>query len=334
MRLLWAGLLLCGLCLGDVAANRPASVTVTPPEVRTIRVAVRPQTEPGQLLKLKDFTVRMNGKPAPVVRLKTPADGQMILIVLDLADDLTDAQAAKDAVAEEIGKLPASTWVALIRAQDGPTVLVDPTANRAAINEALQASAVTGKAGLLDSLLPVEALADGIAQASNVRVAVLYVTDSNVRNYREDFANPVINSSDSHDLSRRFPEALIEEKIGKLENEMAARETPVFIAHLRYNTSTLGAAYQSGLKRLSEGTGGWSAFCASTAEIPETIAQAFLAISSQYTLTVGLPPRAAGTVQIHVEAPDQEFLYRSRLLLRHGGRSRRDEARPGDKLNK
>ena len=148
----------------------------------------------------------------------------MILVVLDLAEDITNAQAAKDALVDELGKLPASVLVALIRAQDGPVVLVDPTADHAAIASAIQASPVTGKAGLLDSLPSVEALASSISKASNARVATLYITDSSAGNYREDFANPVINSSDSHDLSRRFPEALIGEKIDQMEQEIAARE--------------------------------------------------------------------------------------------------------------
>ncbi len=245
----------------------------------------------------------------------------MILLVLDLAGDITDAQAAKDALIAAIEKLPASTFVALLRAQDGPAVLVDPTPDRAAMESAIQAYPVTGKAGLLDSVTSVETLAESIAKASNVRVATLFATDSDVRNYREDFANPVINSSDPHDLSRRFPEALIQDKIDKLEKAMAARETPLFIVHLRYRASTLNAAYQAGLKRLAETTAGWSSFCASPAEIPEAIEQAFAAISSQYMLTVGLPGKPPAALQIHVETrgadePSSELVYRARLLLR------------------
>jgi hypothetical protein len=256
-----------------------------------------------------------------VLDAKTPRDAQMILLVLDLAGDITDAQAAKDALVSELGKLPTSTFVAVIRAQDGPTVLVDPTADRAALATAIQEAPVSGKAGLLDSLTSIEAMADGIAKASNVRIATLYVTDSDVRNYREDFANPVINSSDSHDLSRRFPEALIVDKMGKLEKEISARDTPLFIVHLRYRTSTLNAAYQAGLKQLAEETAGWSVFCGSPSEIPEAMQHAFSAMSSQYVLTVGLPDRAPGTLQIHVESRGQEraagdIVYRSRLFVK------------------
>jgi hypothetical protein len=302
--------LVCAVAFGAPAPSSSPSVP------RTIYISARLQAESNHPLSPKDFTVQVNGKRAPVLTAKTPHDSQMILVVLDLAGDLTNAQSARDSVISEIGKLPPSTYVALIRAQDGPTVLVDPTPDRAAIADAIQASPVTGKAGLLDSVVSIEALADSIAQASNVRVAILFVTDSNIRNYREDFANPVINSSDSHDLSRRFPEALIGDKIGKLEAEMAAHDTPLYIAHLQYSASTLSAAYQAGLKRLAEATGGWSTFCASTAEIPDAIHEGFGAIVSEYTLTVALPGKPHGAVQIRVEAPQQELIYRPRLIIR------------------
>lgn len=301
--------------LGSGAACWAASQA----ELRAIHVPVRPEAELDRILGPGDFSVRLNGKAAPVLNAKTPRDAQMILLVLDLAGDLTDAQAAKDAVTAEISKLPPSTFVAVIRAQDGPTVLVDPTADRSAVARAIQDAPVTGKAGLLDSLPALEALAENIAKAANIRIATLFVTDSNVRNYREDFANPVINSSDPHDLSRRFPEALIQDKIDKLESAISARETPLFIVHLRYQNSTLNGAYQGGLKRLAEGTGGWSAFCASTAEIPGAIERAFSAISAQYTLTVRLPSRPSAAIQIHVETPQNssgEIVYRARLLLK------------------
>lgn len=291
-----------------------------PNPARTVRVSVRPQADPEHILKPSEFAVRVNGKLVPVVSEKSPLDGQMILIVLDLAGDLTDAQAAKDAVIAELSQLPASTLVALIRAQDGPAVLVDPTMDRTRISDAIQSSPVAGKAGLLDSLVEIESLADSISRASNVRVASLYITDSAITNYREDFSNPVINSSDSHDLSRRFPGALIGEKINKLESEIAVRETPLYIAHLRYSASTLSAAYQSGLKRLAELTGGWSAFCASNSEIPGSIHDGFAAITSEYTLTVGLPQKLSPALQIHVDSPDHGLAYRSRLTLNPGKR--------------
>src|SRR6476646_11281997 len=75
------------------------------PETHTIRVCVRAQSE-QPILSPEDFIVRVNGKAAPVLSAKTPQDKQMILAVLDLAGDMTNAQTAKDALIAEIQKLP------------------------------------------------------------------------------------------------------------------------------------------------------------------------------------------------------------------------------------
>ena len=124
---------------------------------------------------------------------------------------------------------------------------------------------------------------------SAVRVAILYVTDGDVRNYREDFNNPVINSSDSHDLSRRFPETLVQEKIAKLDAVLSARQTPVFIVDLNQHTDRLNEAYHNGLKQLAETSGGAAFFARSITEIPASIHNAFESVQSHYSLTSGSP---------------------------------------------
>src|SRR5205085_12277780 len=102
-------------------------------------------------------------------------------------------------------QLPDNVHITILRAQDGLRVAIDPTADREALENALTDLPINGKSGLLDTIEAAAQLADSVAAKSNVRVAILYVSDSDVRNYREDFTNPVINSSDSRDLSRRFP---------------------------------------------------------------------------------------------------------------------------------
>ena len=118
---------------------------------------------------------------------------------------------------------------------------------------------------------------------------MLFITDSDVGNYREDFTNPTINWTDSGDVSRRFRDGLIREKISKLDASLEAVETPVFILHLAYRTDTLNQAYQTGLMTLAATTGGSSYFCRSQTEIADAMGKAFEAITSQYSLTVALP---------------------------------------------
>ena len=283
---------------------------------RRIKVPVWVGGEPVQALTIKDFTARLEGNASRVLGVQGPADDLIILTVLDLTGEVAFAEPAKQALIAALPQLAPSTWVAVLRAQDGLKVLVDPTADRDAPAGAIRDLPVSGKAGLLDTVEIAERIGDSVLTKTSVRLAVLYITDSAVENYREDFTNPVINSSDSHDLSRKFPEALVQEKISKLAAALAGRQAPLFIVHLRYRTDRLNEAYQNGLKRLAEVTGGAASFCRSEGEIPGAIGRALETITSYYSVTLALPERPARNVQVQLEhGGGRSLSYRTRFVL-------------------
>jgi hypothetical protein len=286
------------------------------PGKRQVRVPVWLQA--GETSASPDFQVSVDGRAAKVLSVATPKDDMVLLLVMDLSGDSGDFEIARRALAEALDKLSPNTYVGLLRAQDGLSVLEDPTPDRAAVKSALDAVTVTGQAGLFDTVENVERIADAIAAASPVRIAVLYVSDSDVRNYREDLSNPVVNSSDSHDLSRKFPDVLIREKVSKLEASLLRRQTPLFLVHLRSRSDRLNEAYENGLRRLVEITAGSSVFCRSGAEIPEVISRLIDYICSQYTLTVELPVPARPSVQIQVNTKGSGggIAYRARIDTR------------------
>jgi hypothetical protein len=296
------------------------SVWAAPPvktAVRTIKVPVWADSQNGAPFTAKDMTATLDGHPARVVAVEDPSDGLMLLVVLDLAGDLSLAEPAKEDLAAEIEKLPPRVFVAVMRAQDGPKVLADPGVDRAPALTAIRDLPVSGKAGLLDTIETVTRLADSILVKTAVRVAVLYLTDSDVENYREDFTNPVINSSDTHDLSRRFPEALIQDKISKLMTVLDTRQAPVFVVHLRFRGDRLGEAYQNGLKQLAEVTGGSAIFCRSSEEIADAIHRAVATITASYSVTLALPERPLKNVQVQLDAGGNWTLgYRARFVLK------------------
>ncbi len=264
-------------------------------------------------LRPESLTAKVNGAPVGVVAAHGPGEDLVLLLVLDLTDDLSLADLAKDALVSSVGALPSKTSVALLRAQDGLTVLLDPTADRTAVSDAIRTLPVSGKAGLLDTVPTSARIADAMLEKAAVRVAVIYVTDSNIRNYREDFINPVINSSDEHDLSRRFPDTLIREKISKLEGKLALYETPLFLIHVAYRGDALNDAYQTGLLQLVPNWGGSTALCRSRAEVPEAIAGAFRSAASHYSVVLRLPERRSKTLQVQIEAPGLALSYRNRF---------------------
>jgi hypothetical protein len=287
------------------------------PANRSFKVPVWADSQDGATFKAKDLTATLDGDPTRVLAVASPNDGLMLLVVLDLAGDLSLAEPSKEALAAEIEKLPSRVTVAVMRAQDGLKVLADPGVDRAPALAAVRDVPVSGKAGLLDSVETVTRVADSILAKAAVRVAVLYLTDSDVENYREDFTNPVINSSDTHDLSRKFPEALIQDKISKLAAVLATRQAPLFVVHLRYRGDRLGEAYQNGLKQLAEVTGGSAIFCRSSEEIADAIHRAVATITASYSVTLALPERLLRNVQVLLDAGGNWTLgYRARFVLK------------------
>jgi hypothetical protein len=261
------------------------------------------------------FTATIDGQPARVLGVQGPSDDLIVILVLDFAGDLSLVETAKQAAIEAVQALPEKASVTVLRAQDGMRVMLDPAGDREAVAQAIRDLPVSGKAGLLDSVEGACRIADRIIVKTRVRAAVLYLTDSSIYNYREDYTNPVINSSDSHDMSRRFPEGLVKEKITSLEAKMTALQAPLFIVHVAYRTDRLEQAYQTGLLQLAVSSGGNAAFSRSIAEIPEGIAAAFARVASHYSVDVQPAANHARTVQVQIESSAGPLTYRSRFSL-------------------
>lgn len=255
--------------------------------------------------KCKDpptFGLTLNGQPASVEKELAPTSDQVILIVLDLTGDLSRIDDAKQAVAANISKLPHNAWVGVLRAQDGLHVLADPTPDRHKVIDTMQSLTSSGTPGLLETLRATLSLADALIRKSPVRVSVLYITDGSIYNYREDYTDPVINPSDKHDLSRRFRDILINEKISKLERRISSLEAPLFVVHLHYRQNSLDLAYQNGLDALAKDTGGETVICRSTTEIPQAISHIFTRISEVWGLTLSLPRTSHRELQVGLKA--------------------------------
>jgi hypothetical protein len=284
---------------------------------QTASISIPAWIEGGSCGPTPKFEATFNGKPTPVLSPLGPGSDQIILLVLDFTGDVSLVDAAKQALAAEIAKLPQNIWVGLLSDQDGLRVLADPSPHRKALLDAINGLGDAGKPGVLDSVTPALTLADNMMRKFPVRVSVLYVTDSNIYTYREDYTNPVINGSDPHDLSRVFPDALIQDKISKLEEDVSSLEAPLFVVHLDYRGDTLNEAYQNGLLRLADTTGGRGQVCRSVGEIPDALAAAFERISNVWRLNLGVPAKFHNNAQIHLSAPcngeDARLSWRTRV---------------------
>ena len=305
-----------------ILAFLTAASTLGSAQAQTAGVSIPAWVEEGSCGPAPKFEATINGKATPVISQLGPGSDQMILLVVDFTGELSLVEAAKQALSAEISKLPANAWVGLLRDQDGLRVLVDPSPNRQPLLSAIQDLASTGKPGLFESLSPALTLADTLLRKSPVRVTVLYITDGNIYNYREDYTNPVINGSDPHDLSRVFPDALIQDKISRLVEEVSELEAPLFVVHISYRSDTLNQSYQNGLLTLADDTGGRGQVCRSVGEIPDAIAAAFARISEAWRLTLEVPPKFHSNAQIRLSAPcggeDARLSWRTRLRPKEG----------------
>jgi hypothetical protein len=259
---------------------------------------------------------RVNGKAGRIAHLQKPADDLVLITVWDVSSDLAFVELAKTAFTERLRELPKNIYVAVLRANEGMQVALDPTGDRDAVADALTHLPVGGKSAFLDTIATASEIADSMAARTGVRSAVLYLTDSDVARYREDFTNPVINSSDSRDLSRRFPEGLIREKISKVADSLAPLQAPVFFVHLAYRTDRLNEAYQTGMIQLAVGSGGAGWFCRSPAEITESVVRMIDSAVNQYVAWVQTPPKVSRTVFVELTAPDQALTYRTRYAVK------------------
>jgi hypothetical protein len=248
------------------------------------------------------FEAELNGKPVPVTAQLGPSSDQVILVVLDLTGDLSLIEAAKQALISEISKLPHNAWVGLLRTQDGLHVLADPGASHQRLIEVIRSTLNSNEPDLLETVHSALSLADRIMHQSPVRVSLLYITDGSIYSYRQDYTNPVINESDPHDLSRRFPGALIREKISNLVEDSSSLEAPLFVVHLNYRRDRLNEAYQNGLETLADATGGKSDVCRSVAEIPDAISAMMARISTAWRLTFAVPSKVHYNIEIHLTA--------------------------------
>lgn len=262
------------------------------------------------------LSAKAAGAPVKVLRTRGTEHDMVLLVVLDLAGDLAQVDPARTALVEALGRLPANVYIGLMRAQDGLRVLVDPGPDRAKIGETIQSLNISGRAGLLDTVETASQIADSMLAKANVRTAILYVSDSTISNYREDYTNPVVNSGDSRDMSRRFPEGIVKEKLSQLSARLAPRQTPLFIVHLNYQNDRLNEAYQAGLLEIANASAGSAVFCRSVGEIPEAIGNTITTITALQSAEIQLGPTKAKLVDIELSAEGQTLRYRQRISPR------------------
>jgi hypothetical protein len=201
--------------------------------------------------------------------------------------------------------------------------LLDPTDDRELLEKEIEEFNQVGKAGLLDNLPAIADFSSTLLRRSEVRVAVLCITDSDIGNYHTNYMNPVVNYSDSRDLSRRFPGRALQEKISRMTNSLARFPVPLFILHIDPGQDALNKIYQDGLKQLAETVGGQLFLSKTVNDIQANLQEALKWIGKFYVLGIKVKPEEKGFLKLNISettgnksaaAPGRLF-YPSRLNL-------------------
>lgn len=254
-------------------------------------------------LRRRDFTVSVDTEPAAVKSIIPPTGNLLVLVVADAVNNAEEFDAARRVFIESMEDFNNRELVAVLRAQDGLRVIRDPSANREATAKALLDVPVSGIPGLLDSIEQVTTIANEMIAKSQVRVAILYITDGSIYQYRGDYTSPVINPSDSGDLSRRFRDRLIQERIARLTDSALASAAPQFFLHLSERNDPLNVVYQNGLLQLGKATGGDALFARSLGDVPALVERLVQLIRNHYLITVEPAGSPSGLRRLQVTAP-------------------------------
>jgi hypothetical protein len=273
-----------------------------------------------QDLSANEFQINHGKLLIEPTSLRGPKSPTMLFVALDAVGDVANITEARNAVIHEIHELGSQYWVGLISANEQITVIQEPTPSRDLITEKIEQLSQIGKAGLLDTLLPVADLATSVLLKSDVRVAVIFITDSDIGNYKTDYLNAPVNASDSRDLSRRFAGRALQEKITRMSKAISKFQVPILVVHIAPGQDPLNRAYQNGLKQLAEIGGGKCLLSKSIGDIPSTIHEAFEWAQSFYLLGFRLTAAKGHYADIEITLAPKDAQTTSTYRLVHPNR--------------
>ena len=215
-----------------------------------------------------------------------PDEHLILLLVMDTINYPDRVDAARDALVRKLRELGKKYFVGVFTAQDGLAVQLDPVRGRNKLRDTLQSLDVRGMPGLLDVVEQASQVADRTLAAAPVRLAVLFVTDGAIGDYRGHYTIPVVNPSDQRDLSRRFRDQLILARIRHAVDALESAQAPLFFLHLARRFDNLNEVYQNGISEFARVTGGTALFAQGLQEIPAMVGRLLDEIASLTVLTI------------------------------------------------
>ena len=207
-----------------------------------------------------------------------------------------------EALVRKLADLGLKYFGGVFTAQDGLAVQLDPVRGRRKLRE---------KLGSLDVIEQASQIADRTLASVAVRLAVLFVTDGAIEDYRGDYTIPVVNPSDRNDLSRRFRSQLIQVRIRETVDALESAQAPLFFLHLARQYDDLNEVYQNGISEFARVTGGTALFAQGLQEVPTMVEQLLDEIASHTVVTV--EHDCVGLQRLVVRAPQDVIKHKDSI---------------------
>ncbi len=253
------------------------------------------------------FEVLIDGEPVPVQSVQTPDDELVLLLVMDVVKRVDRVDAAREAIVRKLTELGPKYYAGVLSAQDGLEVRQDPTRGRGKLRRKLEELDVRGVPGLLDVIEQASQIAERTLLGADVRLAVLFLTDGEIEDYRGDYTIPVVNPSDQRDLSRRFGAQLILERIRSTVDALESAHVPLFFLHLARQYDDLNEVYQNGISEFARVTGGTAVFAQGLQEVPALVDQVLDEIAGHSVVSIEI--ECPGLHQLEVIAGQDEVRH-------------------------
>lgn len=271
-----------------------------------------------QTLQGENFSLTDSKIPIAIDAVQGPSSPIFLFLAFDTVGEINNVDQARNGVKAELNALDPQVWVGLISAQEQLGILQEPTSDRQLLKEKIDILTQIGRAGLLESILPLADLTSSILLKTEVRVAAIVITDSDIANYRADYLNPPVNTSDSRDLSRKFAGRALQDKISRMSLALARYQAPIFIVHIDPGTDSLNRSYHNGLKQLAEAVGGQCFLSKTVGDIGPSIREAFYWAKNFYLVGFHLTQGKKGFRRIEMEIKNSPTPTPPRLI--HPGR--------------
>jgi hypothetical protein len=313
--LVWKG------ALFSARSNRDQPAVPEKPSFFKIPVWVHNGTAGFQTGLTRDnFRVLAGKSDLEISSFQSPQSPTLLFIAFDTVGEVANINQMRVALIKELKMLGPQYWVGLISAQEQVSVIQDPTPDRQLLQQKIEGFSQIGEAGLLESIQSVADFTTGILLRTNVRVAVIFITDSDIGNYRADYLNPPVNASDSRDLSRRFAGRALQEKISRTASALAKYQVPIFIVHIDPGRDPLNRAYHNGLKQFAEVAGGQLFLSKTVADIPIILREAFYWACNFYVVGFEAPKTHGGLLKIQASLSDEQAAQHTPVRLAYSRR--------------